>query len=204
MTKVVDDRIAVGYEWSMHGMNCCVNAQCRTPGHAPAKRARGERVPMFRCAGCNWAYYCSRDCQGHDWNNGHKASCKKAQRRVEKNGTRLSPIIDARDIHFIGWLVQQYILELRPTLLSQQSKYRKKSGLPKSVPLVSVLDYTQFPYKVETISAPEAIKRAPDEAWDTLLVEARRLVDKDLLVLSIIPGAGRPYTWIGFGRTVAP
>ena len=30
----------------------------------------------MKCKGCKLKYYCSRECQKIDWNNGHKYTCK--------------------------------------------------------------------------------------------------------------------------------
>ena len=35
----------------------------------------GTKTNM-KCKGCKKTYYCSRECQKIDWNNGHKHTCK--------------------------------------------------------------------------------------------------------------------------------
>lgn len=36
--------------------------------------------PTFQCSGCEWAKYCSRECQRADWvrKRGHREECNKA------------------------------------------------------------------------------------------------------------------------------
>ncbi|KAK7039212.1 hypothetical protein VNI00_010117 [Paramarasmius palmivorus] len=170
--RAVEDRITVGYEWSMHGMNYCANSSI-------VKNSNGISI------------------RKHAKRSGRSGSTKAV-------GSRLPPMMDMRDKHFSGWLVQQYILQMRPTLLSQQAKHRKKLALPPTEPLVSVLDYTEFPCKVDTITISNAKAMAPDAAWNKLLVEAREKIDEDPLVLSLIPNRYDPETWVGFGKVVAP
>ncbi|KAI3608731.1 hypothetical protein WG66_003787 [Moniliophthora roreri] len=203
--KTMDDRLFLGYySWGMHGMNYCVYAKCPMPAHASSVT---KRIPMFRCSGCSLAYYCSAECQRLDWTLGHQIKCRSIQNVPTHKfvpGLRLAPSIDARDLRFISWLIQQYILQLRPTLLAQQSKYRVKSDLPSSEPLVSVLNYIEFPCKVDTITGMKARKRVPNENWDSLLVKAQENVGKEPLVLAFIPDRSHePHIWVGFGRIVA-
>ncbi|KAJ7690073.1 hypothetical protein B0H17DRAFT_1201870 [Mycena rosella] len=48
-------------------MNACENIQCRKTG---------QKTAFKSCAGCDVAYYCSRDCQKADWASGHRRSCR--------------------------------------------------------------------------------------------------------------------------------
>jgi len=40
---------------------------------------------LKKCGACKKVYYCSTDCQKHDWKHGHKAICKKIKRLKKKN-----------------------------------------------------------------------------------------------------------------------
>ena len=40
-----------------------------------------------RCSKCMWVAYCSRECQGKDWND-HKDKCKKRETRIKANAKK--------------------------------------------------------------------------------------------------------------------
>lgn len=40
--------------------------------------------PAYRCSGCEWAVYCSRECQRADWvfEGGHQSECDKKEKAI--------------------------------------------------------------------------------------------------------------------------
>ncbi|KAL0578058.1 SET and MYND domain-containing protein 3 [Marasmius crinis-equi] len=202
--KTVEERLMILGEWEMHGMNVCVNSRCTLRAHMPDKKAKGERIPFFRCSGCRIFYYCSNKCQKQAWAE-HKETCRNfAACRFAPDGTPNPPPHDARDEHFMGWAVQQHILDARSKLLEYQSKYQSQRHIKSTEPLVSVMDFTIFPCRVETITAAAAMKRSPKEDWKRWLLEASAKEGVDPLVMSILPSADTPRYWVGFGVVVAP
>ena len=75
-------------------VRCCAN--CATP--CGQKGSNGLKA----CSRCRLVYYCSRDCQGADWKNGHNRSCagviSKKNAKVFKN--KMTDGLKKRDTKF--------------------------------------------------------------------------------------------------------
>ena len=52
----------------------CLNGEVAVVRRCDSCRALSEKLQ--RCAGCEVATYCSKDCQRQHWRAGHKNSCK--------------------------------------------------------------------------------------------------------------------------------
>jgi tetratricopeptide (TPR) repeat protein len=76
--------------------------------------ACGEKNPPHCCARCHLVYYCSAECQGKHWKQGHKAVCKAVaatRLNFEKGSTDFTNIPNStlRKVCLILWKAERFI-----------------------------------------------------------------------------------------------
>lgn len=108
----------------------CDNIECAKPTiFYPQK---GDKIPYSRCGKCMRNYYCSKDCQAHDWKRLHKGTCDGSQ--VECNyRTYLNNIPDISEIPNTGvYCMLDLVTPGRITALIELEKMYKSYFEPDS------------------------------------------------------------------------
>ncbi|KAK7043249.1 hypothetical protein VNI00_008603 [Paramarasmius palmivorus] len=153
----------------------------------------GERIPRFRCSGCEDSYYCSIECQKSDWKR-HKDECEET--RLEKAlDTCLTPKADLRDRGFFSFMMvdsltstdEEEVSKWLAVALMHEHSRRKRLDVQPDEPLVTVLDYEKFPYDFKVITVREAKRLDKHYDWDTLVAKFRKSDDTFVPILTIAP-----------------
>ncbi|KAJ7155225.1 hypothetical protein C8R46DRAFT_437834 [Mycena filopes] len=135
-----------------------------------------ERANFRCCSWCKRVYYCSRDCQRKDWNNGaHRKSCTSHQ--PSWADTELSP----RNYAFICALLQRDLAEhhyTEPRPIHDHSRFtylRQKVQAFPTRPLLTYFNYTARPTMLITdASAGKREDKAGQIPWDECIQRAMR------------------------------
>ncbi|ESK93847.1 hypothetical protein Moror_13030 [Moniliophthora roreri MCA 2997] len=160
-------------------------------------RAKNERITFYRCGGCRAVFYCSKTCQGEDWKQGHKDMCAVTKTRMGRGSNDyLPPCADIRDVMFMDWMIEQHLddEQLLHTHITRQNEYRNQHPEIRASDLVvSVLDFTGFPFEISVTTMADAKEKCPDTDWDLMLHQAEGETGQMLLVLTVGP-CTRGYT----------
>ncbi|KAK0446536.1 uncharacterized protein EV420DRAFT_892865 [Desarmillaria tabescens] len=72
------------------GATSCMSDNCMT-----RQQGNTSRVRDMRCSGCQYAYYCSRECAKSGWKDGHRKQCLELRRQFQEGYPRvMSPCED--------------------------------------------------------------------------------------------------------------
>ena len=117
---------------------------CMTCGKTPSDLPQPES--LMKCAGCKWAYYCSKLCQRKDWKT-HKPSCDP-DKCLPSHVAAFAINYEVQDhdaagqsswryVPGVGWIDEQSLVErvLRariPPGLYDQSRPRSEPRMPRT------------------------------------------------------------------------
>ncbi|KAF9027022.1 hypothetical protein BDZ89DRAFT_1161000 [Hymenopellis radicata] len=85
---------------------------CQAP-NCPSGDGLKTNVSLSRCSGCQMIHYCSRTCQQHHWQNGHKQHCALIKKERSKTG-RLTGLPSRHDIYFMNGIARMTLARHPP------------------------------------------------------------------------------------------
>lgn len=160
-----------------HAIQHCHNERC----------TRVDPIGTFkRCGGCLHSFYCSRDCQRVDWQQGkHKAYCQRIQERsVRTKGQMFT--ISCSDFRFFEGVIIAELRKHQDRIVAHKLKVNVvEFDFTKGVTDV-VFDSLRLDPKPFKILCP--CEQFSHDRWESLLVKARRSQEQLVLVRAFIPG----------------
>ncbi|KAJ7656030.1 hypothetical protein DFH06DRAFT_1411719 [Mycena polygramma] len=163
------------------------------PGYIPGETRKacndiqcGEirlKPEFMRCGGCLVAYYCSVDCQKHDWTHGnHRTQCDSIRAFPFRNIQLLTP----HHISFLRALVHtDYMAEQHAILSLQLACYRSH---PTAL-LVTVFNYATGRARIDVHPASALLKKYSDVNWRQHLPRALQSGGRMELHLAVLPNS---------------
>ncbi|ESK86562.1 hypothetical protein Moror_9790 [Moniliophthora roreri MCA 2997] len=188
-TKLKRDASAIGICWS---------SECPYLKKYSSGRTKGERIPSFRCTGCDERYYCSKECQKYDWKYGnHRKTCRQVKLSKEEDARYyIAPRPDIRDLLFFSSMIVESFEDVRYWLavgLVTESRRIDNPDVQPDEPLVALLDYQKFPHDVEPITIRKAKDLKRNYPWDRLVAKWRNSRQNFMPILTIAPCPERPF-----------
>ncbi|KAJ7656013.1 hypothetical protein DFH06DRAFT_475067 [Mycena polygramma] len=158
----------------------CNNIQC---GEIRVKTA------LMRCGGCQVVYYCSFECQKHDWTHGgHRTHCDSIRTFFFRNVQYLTP----QHISFLRALVHaDYMADKYNILCRQLACYRTHP----SALVVTVFDYATGHARIDAHPAPASMKKYPVVNWREHLPRALQSAGLMELHLAVLPNSTRAWVF---------
>ncbi|KAI6016217.1 hypothetical protein EDC04DRAFT_542494 [Pisolithus marmoratus] len=160
-----------------HAVQHCHNERC-------------TRVDSFgsfrRCGGCLHSFYCSKECQRFDWQQGkHKAYCKRIQERYVRTDGQMF-MIPCNDFGFFESIIIAELRKHRDRIIAHKLRVNVvEFDFTKGVTDVVFDTLRQDPKPFKILCPCEQFSH---DRWESLLVKAKRSREQSILVRAYIPG----------------
>ncbi|KAI6113171.1 hypothetical protein EV401DRAFT_1984930 [Pisolithus croceorrhizus] len=161
-----------------HAIQHCHNERC----------TRVDPLGSFRrCGGCLHSFYCSRECQRLDWQQGkHKAYCQRIQERYVRTGEGQMFMISCSDFRFFESVIIAELRRHQDRIIAHKLKVNVvEFDFTKGVTDI-VFDSLRLDPKLFKILCP--CEQFSHDRWESLLVRAKRSQQQLVLVRAYIPG----------------
>ncbi|KAL4081181.1 hypothetical protein J3A83DRAFT_159571 [Scleroderma citrinum] len=141
-----------------------------------------------RCGGCLHSFYCSKECQRHDWKEGtHKPYCQRIQYRSLRARGLMSSI-SCGDLRFFESIIITELRRHRDRIVS----HKLRTNVMELDFTRGVVDIVFDSQRVRTNPTPFKIKcpceNFSQDKWSLLVEQARRSKEQLILVRAYIPG----------------
>lgn len=160
-----------------HAVQHCHNERC----------SRVDPLGTFRrCGGCLHSFYCSKECQRFDWQQGkHKAYCQRIQERYVRTDGQMF-MTSCNDFRFFESVIIAELRKHQERIVAHKLKVNVvEFDFTKGVTDV-VFDSLRLDPKPFKILCP--CEQFSHDRWESLLVRARRSREQLVLVRAYIPG----------------
>ncbi|KAJ7055858.1 hypothetical protein C8F01DRAFT_1157925 [Mycena amicta] len=160
--QFVRERLAVVDVYSTGTLSCwraCDNTECGF---------LGDKRGLKRCAGCQDAWFCSRECQKVDWDNGHRKNCKILRDSLIEYSSNLKP----RDRAF-----HRALLNFDHAAHEEEHIALLVPLMNRTAPLTSTMDYSGG--RMQTKISPAGATH--DGSFQVLKQRAQRAGDRTQL-----------------------
>ncbi|KAJ7116887.1 hypothetical protein C8R44DRAFT_791594 [Mycena epipterygia] len=187
---VTDDRFDVLTDVDYPAEKACDNLKCDIID---------EKSSFERCSGCKSVYYCSRECQITDWQEGaHRKACRSYQ-SASLSLTELSkPIFTVRERAFIRALLHHDYTMHASSICKKQVEFMAEH--PTCDLLITLFDYCTGHLQIEVHSAAHSplstILEEADDEWTDFIARAAWSQGRlQLHVMRVLDGTTTPY-WV--------
>ncbi|KAJ7734104.1 hypothetical protein B0H16DRAFT_1578266 [Mycena metata] len=115
-----------------------------------------EKPQLKNCAGCDFSYYCSPECQKADWKAGHRDFCAKLAPLVDFPG-----LVSPRSRAYLRAMLEYNLNEFRPLIMLRQAFFIYTNP---DTPFFTAFDFQKLGSGEEWIKIEEmaAYERAPE------------------------------------------
>ncbi|KAK0207861.1 hypothetical protein DFS33DRAFT_1451064 [Desarmillaria ectypa] len=186
------------YFMARSGATSCMSDNCMTRQQGNASSG----VRDMRCSGCQYAYYCSRECAKSGWRDGHRKQCLDLRRQFQEGYPRLMSPSEDEWFVVVGQSEVYRTSGRKEAIDAMRKAYSDAHPSAPNHSILTFIDYTVVPGpKIEVMSLQDFVSTR-DMRYYQWEMYRDMAIERDGFLLGItIPDSDlQPYNCLALSR----